>query len=78
MNKTIAASAAFLLLAACGQDNSTSEEASTASAEPELHSGVILDNLDLDVRPGNDFNKFVNGTWMATAELPADRSSDGA
>ena len=77
MNKTIAASAAFLLLAACGQDNSTSEEASTASAEPELHSGVILDNLDLDVRPGNDFNKFVNGTWMATAEIPADRSSDG-
>ena len=77
MNKTIAASAAFLLLAACGQDSSTSEEASTASAEPELHSGVILDNLDLDVRPGNDFNKFVNGTWMATAEIPADRSSDG-
>ncbi len=27
--------------------------------------------------PGNDFNAYVNGGWMDTAEIPADRASDG-
>ena len=32
--------------------------------------------MNMEVRPGDDFNAFVNGAWMDTAEIPADRASD--
>lgn len=33
---------------------------------------------DLNVRPQDDFFRHVNGTWLRTHEIPADRASDGA
>jgi putative endopeptidase len=33
--------------------------------------------MDLSVKPGDDFYKFVNGQWDAKTEIPADRSSWG-
>jgi len=42
----------------------------------DQHSGLILEYMDTKVRPGNDFNAFVSGTWMATAVIPPDRASD--
>ena len=49
-----------------------------AADEPAAtqHSGLILEYMDPKVRPGDDFNSFVNGTWMATAVIPPDRASD--
>ena len=49
-----------------------------AADEPatDQHSGVILEYMDPKVRPGDDFNAFVNGAWMATAVIPPDRASD--
>jgi endothelin-converting enzyme/putative endopeptidase len=42
---------------------------------------TILDDarggMDLHVRPQDDLFGHVNGTWLATAEIPADRSSWG-
>jgi len=35
------------------------------------------DGMDLAVRPQDDLFGHVNGTWLATAEIPADRSSWG-
>jgi putative endopeptidase len=32
--------------------------------------------MDFSVRPGDDFNAFVNGAWMASAEIPPDRASN--
>ncbi|MEJ6010748.1 M13 family metallopeptidase [Novosphingobium aquae] len=32
---------------------------------------------DTSVRPGDDFNRYVNGKWLDTAEIPADRTSTG-
>ncbi|MEP5937836.1 MAG: M13 family metallopeptidase [Erythrobacter sp.] len=40
--------------------------------------GVGLDLLDASVDPGDDFNAYVNGKWIAETEIPADRSSFGA
>ena len=39
--------------------------------------GVDLDALDQQVDPGDDFNAYVNGKWLATNDIPADRSSYG-
>ena len=74
-----------VLLAACGQGPSEPQTAQVEepqaapvaedvqTAEAEKHSGLLLDYMDGNVRPGNDFNAYVNGAWMATAEIPADR-----
>lgn len=35
-------------------------------------------NMDRAVRPQDDFYRHVNGTWLATHEIPADRPMDGA
>lgn len=40
--------------------------------------GVDLTGLDKTVKPGDDFFQYVNGAWLKTAEIPADRSSIGS
>ena len=48
--------------------------ASPAAARP---SGVLLANFDRGVRPQDDFYRYVNGTWLAKTEIPADKSNYG-
>lgn len=84
---------ASLALAACGADETQAPNPSEdttpvppvvasqagITAEPELGSfGVDLSSRDLNVRPGNDFFRHVNGLWLDTYQLPADRSGYGA
>jgi putative endopeptidase len=85
MNKIIATLALLTLLSACGQENTSTQTAEAVDANDtsetvevvtEKHSGLLPDFMNLDLRPGDDFNAFVNGTWMDTAEIPADRASD--
>ncbi|MCB2067959.1 MAG: M13 family metallopeptidase [Erythrobacter sp.] len=40
--------------------------------------GVGLDEIDSTVTPGDDFNAYVNGKWIASHEIPADRQRFGA
>lgn len=39
--------------------------------------GVDLSAGDLSIKPGDDFFRFANGSWLATTEIPADRTSTG-
>ncbi|MBU0825788.1 MAG: M13 family metallopeptidase [Alphaproteobacteria bacterium] len=39
--------------------------------------GVDLDARDTSVKPGDDFDKYANGTWFARTEIPADQGSAG-
>ncbi|GAA3813084.1 M13 family metallopeptidase [Cellulomonas soli] len=41
-------------------------------------SGIDLTALDPDVRPQDDLYAHVNGRWLASHEIPADRAMDGA
>jgi predicted metalloendopeptidase len=41
---------------------------------PATRSGIEIANLDPSVRPQDDLFRYVNGTWLATAEIPADRA----
>jgi len=43
-----------------------------------LRSGIDLDALDPATRPQDDLYRHVNGTWLATHEIPADRAIDGS
>lgn len=40
--------------------------------------GIIVENMDTNVRPNDDFFRHVNGTWLDKTEIPADRTSWGA
>lgn len=40
--------------------------------------GIQTDNIDPAVKPGDDFNLYVNGKWVAKTELPADRTRIGS
>jgi len=40
--------------------------------------GVEIEYINDEVRPGEDFNEYVNGRWMASAEMPAGFSRFGA
>jgi putative endopeptidase len=74
VNKPFIGAAALLLLSACGQEPAT--EATTGEA-PALTSGVIHANMDLSIKPGEDFFSYVNGQWVADTEIPVDRSRYG-
>ncbi|GLQ95808.1 M13 family metallopeptidase [Dyella mobilis] len=39
--------------------------------------GIDLKGIDHSVLPGNNFFDYANGTWLKTAQIPADRSSTG-
>lgn len=51
-----------------------SASAQTAQATP----GINLSLMDTKVKPGDDFFRFVNGTWVDNTEIPADRTRWGS
>ncbi|MCK0129583.1 M13 family metallopeptidase [Erythrobacter sp. F6033] len=59
-------------------------EASEAGSEPSTPTmdfgswGVGLDLIDTQLDPGDDFNAYANGKWIAANEIPADRQRFGA
>lgn len=40
--------------------------------------GVDLAGMDTSIKPGDDFFRYVNGTWAAKTEIPADKTRYGA
>ena len=53
-------------------------KAVTASAPTVLLSGIDSKNNDVNVKAQDDFYRHVNGKWLKTSEIPADKSSAGA
>ncbi len=75
MKRTFAGAACLGLLAACGK--SAEPAAPPAAAPAPLVSGIDLAGMDGETRAQDDFYKHVNGHWLATTEIPADRSRYG-
>ncbi len=48
-------------------------EKSMRPADP----GIVLRNMDPQVKPGNDFFLYANGAWVARTKIPADRAGVG-
>src|SRR5688572_3217856 len=42
-----------------------------------LGSGVILENMDTTVRPGDNFANYVNGVWIKKTAIPPDKANYG-
>ena len=61
-----------LSLAACNN-------ADTEMAKPILGTyGIATEHMDVSVKPGDNFFEYVNGTWLANTEIPADRFRYGS
>ena len=56
--------ASLLLLSACNKNE-------------KLLSGVIQKNMDTLVKPGDNFDAYVNGNWVKLNKIPADKASYG-
>lgn len=56
--------------------NEAGKEAKKAS-EP-IEPGIVLEHMDTEIRPQDDFYRYVNGKWLETAEIPSDRTRWGS
>src|SRR5215468_10766409 len=54
-----------------------SAEPPPAPAPKAAPAGIDKAGMDPTVAPGGGFNAFVNGNWLKTTEIPADKSSYG-
>ncbi len=75
----LAAAAGAALLSACSEKK---EAAAPAAPPPPPKAaygafGLMDDAMDASVKPGDDFYKYANGKWLATAKIPADKSAYG-
>ena len=71
------------LLAACGTPQHPSSAEAVAAETPVVAPAVLglgFDPAELDrkIRPQDDFWNFVNGKWLASTAIPADRSGYGS
>lgn len=65
---------AALGTAAC---NPTTDTPPNPASTAVLKSGILLDNMNTEVRPGDDFFQYVNGAWLDKTPIPADKASYG-
>ena len=62
----------------------SSDSSSPSTGQPDNPAGEVLAGVletaatDSSIRPQDDLFRFVNGGWLATAEIPADRPGSGA
>lgn len=64
-------SATALMAAPADMSNATAKSGDT-------NIGIDLSGIDHSIQPGNDFFGYANGSWLKTAQIPADRSSTGS
>lgn len=75
------------LLSACDSAKKTTQQSPKTTEEmqkpeetlkPFAEHGINLSAMDTNIRPQDDFYNFVNGGWMATTIIPADKPSWGS
>src|SRR5271155_3998579 len=62
-------------VASCGKQPEVPKPAAVVPPVPALVSGIDMQYIDDSVRPQDDFYRHVNGKWLATIEIPADKAS---
>jgi predicted metalloendopeptidase len=73
----------MLCLSICGTAAQAEPPAIQTLARPAdpsapLRSGIDMNQVDASVRPQDDLSRYVNGRWLATTEIPADKPAYGA
>jgi predicted metalloendopeptidase len=66
---------ATALLVACGAEQAAAPPASPKPAFGTF--GIDLTAMDTSVKPGDDFYRYVNGNWVSSFAMPADKARYG-
>ena len=87
LHNVMAVSLLAISLAACNNSTQHSAQNSESSVAENVQSeplkpvrgtyGVATENMDLSVKPGDNFFRYVNGTWLENTEIPADKDNYG-
>ena len=78
---TSAVCSSLLIVAGCNNtDNETSANQSSASVmqKTALASGIEKVNMDLTVRPQDNFYLYMNGGWLKSHTIPGDKTAIGS
>jgi len=76
---TLLSALTLALLANAGHAAEGAAAKNTAMKKGQtLAAGVATEYIDPAVRPQDDFYEYLNGKWMKTVEIPADKSSWGS
>ena len=68
-----------IALTACGQRSQPQQTSNTQPAETKpLTSGLQTNYIDPAVRPQDDLYRHINGKWLDTVEIPADKARYGS
>jgi len=71
-------------LSGCGAEQQTTTivkkpiKEQVSELKAPLLSGISLENMDKSVRAQDDFYEHINGNWLKTTEIPADKSNYGS
>ena len=75
--KLLLAASAAALLAACSPETPAPTPATEAPKAAIGTFGLDTAAIDKAVKSGDDFYKYVNGTWLSTFKIPADKTRYG-
>ncbi len=70
MGRCVVGAICASLLAGCGSSHTP-----PTAAAPTLQSGLEMQYFDNSVRPQDDLYQHVNGKWLSSFEIPADKPS---
>lgn len=76
MKKLLFTAALCMPLLACQTKQPIQSQVS--SDDSAVTSGITMDHMDKSVRPQDDFYRHVNGHWLKTFDIPADKSNYGS
>ncbi len=74
MNRYLLSALTLSLLASVAHSADTKQPAKA----PQLTAGVEIEHIDTSVRAQDDFFTYLNGKWIKSTEIPADKSSWGS
>ena len=77
MTRRHMSASAAALLAGCATQTNTGPAAPARAPAAIGAWGIDLTSRDTSVQPGDDFFRYVNGRWLDTTEIPADRVTWG-
>lgn len=81
MKKILTSAVCTSLLFIAGCNETTSPKAAVEAPvmqKTALASGIDKANMDLSVRPQDNFYRYVNGAWLNKNEIPGDKTSIGS
>jgi len=78
MKRHLLSAAALILVASMAQAESGASAKNSTAKPKTLSAGIALEYVEPQVRAQDDFFEYLNGKWLKTVEIPADKSSWGA